>query len=66
MHLLRAPKRWRACSRFTMARFSNGWNSTREEPRDAKTIVHELHSLLDQAGVKRSYVDADESEHFIV
>ena len=37
-------------------RAGHGWSSTREEPRDAKTIAHELHSLLDQAGVKRPFI----------
>jgi pimeloyl-ACP methyl ester carboxylesterase len=37
-------------------RAGHGWSSAREEPRDAKTIVHELHSLLDQAGVKRPFI----------
>jgi pimeloyl-ACP methyl ester carboxylesterase len=37
-------------------RAGHGWSSTREEPRDAKTIVHELHSLLDQADVKRPFI----------
>ena len=37
-------------------RAGHGWSTTREEPRDAKTIVHELHSLLDQAGVKRPFI----------
>ena len=37
-------------------RAGHGWSSTREGPRDAKTIVHELHSLLDQAGVQRPFI----------
>lgn len=37
-------------------RAGHGWSTTREEPRDAKTIVRELHSLLDQAGVKRPFI----------
>ena len=37
-------------------RAGHGWSPTREEPRDAKTIVHELHSLLDKAGVKRPFI----------
>lgn len=37
-------------------RAGHGWSTTRDEPRDAKTIVHELHSLLDKAGVKRPFI----------
>ena len=37
-------------------RAGHGWSATRDEPRDATTIVHELHSLLDQAGVKRPFI----------
>jgi pimeloyl-ACP methyl ester carboxylesterase len=37
-------------------RAGHGWSPAREEPRDAKTIVHELHTLLDEAGVKRPFI----------
>ncbi len=37
-------------------RAGHGWSPAREEQRDAKTIVHELHSLLDQAGVQRPFI----------
>lgn len=33
-------------------RAGHGWSAPRKGPRDAETIVRELHSLLDQAGVK--------------
>jgi pimeloyl-ACP methyl ester carboxylesterase len=34
----------------------HGWSKPREGARDAETIVRELHSLLDKAGVKRPFV----------
>jgi pimeloyl-ACP methyl ester carboxylesterase len=37
-------------------RAGHGWSSARGEPRDAKTIVHELHLFLDQAGVQRPFI----------
>jgi pimeloyl-ACP methyl ester carboxylesterase len=37
-------------------RAGHGWSEPRNGPRDAETIVRELHSLLDQAGVKRPFV----------
>src|SRR6202789_4278631 len=37
-------------------RAGHGWSSTRDDPRDAKAIVHRLHSLLDKAGVKRPFI----------
>jgi pimeloyl-ACP methyl ester carboxylesterase len=37
-------------------RAGHGWSPPRSRPRDAETIVRELHSLLDQAGVKRPIV----------
>jgi len=37
-------------------RAGHGWSEPRNGPRDAETIVRELHSLLDQAGVKRHLV----------
>jgi hypothetical protein len=42
-------------------RAGHGWSEPRGGPRDAETIVHELHSLLDQAGVKRPFIYASES-----
>jgi pimeloyl-ACP methyl ester carboxylesterase len=33
-------------------RAGHGWSEPRKGPRDAESIVRELHSLLDQAGVK--------------
>jgi pimeloyl-ACP methyl ester carboxylesterase len=37
-------------------RAGHGWSPAREESRDAHTIVHELHALLDQAGVQRPFI----------
>lgn len=37
-------------------RAGHGWSPERGGPRDAETIVHELHSLLDQARVKRPFI----------
>lgn len=42
-------------------RSGHGWSEPRSGPRDAETIVRELHSLLDQAGVKRPFVLAGHS-----
>jgi pimeloyl-ACP methyl ester carboxylesterase len=42
-------------------RAGHGWSEPRKGPRDAEIIVRELHSLLDQAGVKRPFVYAGES-----
>jgi pimeloyl-ACP methyl ester carboxylesterase len=42
-------------------RAGHGWSEPRGGPRDAETIVHELHSLLDQASVKRPFIYASES-----
>jgi hypothetical protein len=39
-------------------RAGHGWSEPRQGPRDAQTIVRELHSLLDQAGVNRPYIMA--------
>ncbi len=37
-------------------RAGHGWSEPRKGPRDAETIVRELHSLLDKAGVQRPFV----------
>src|SRR3979411_2605221 len=37
-------------------RAGHGWSEPRKGPRDAETIVRELHSLLDKAGLKRPFV----------
>jgi pimeloyl-ACP methyl ester carboxylesterase len=37
-------------------RAGHGWSEPRKGSRDAETIVRELHSLLDRAGVKRPFV----------
>lgn len=37
-------------------RAGHGWSEPRSGPRDAETIVRELHSLLDKAGVKKPFV----------
>ena len=37
-------------------RAGHGWSSTRDNPRDAEAIVHELHTLLDKAGVHRPFI----------
>lgn len=37
-------------------RAGHGWSAARGEPRDAESVVHELHSLLDQAGVPRPFL----------
>lgn len=54
-----------ALSRITQVcaydRAGHGWSPPRSGPRDAVTIVRELHSLLDQAGVKRPFVLAGHS-----
>lgn len=42
-------------------RAGHGWSEPRKGPRDAETIVRELHSLLDKAGVKRPFVLAGHS-----
>jgi pimeloyl-ACP methyl ester carboxylesterase len=42
-------------------RAGHGWSEPRNGPRDAETIVRELHTLLDQAGVKRPFVLAGHS-----
>ena len=42
-------------------RAGHGWSEPRSGPRDAETIAHELHSLLDQARVKRPFIYASES-----
>lgn len=42
-------------------RAGHGWSDPRKGPRDAETIVQELHSLLDKAGVKRPLVLAGHS-----
>jgi pimeloyl-ACP methyl ester carboxylesterase len=40
----------------TYDRAGHGWSQPRPGPRDAETIVRELHELLDQAGVQRPLV----------
>lgn len=40
----------------TYDRAGHGWSEPRSGPRDAETIVRELHELLDQAGVLRPLV----------
>jgi pimeloyl-ACP methyl ester carboxylesterase len=42
-------------------RAGHGWSEPRKGARDAETIVRELHSLLDKAGVKRPFVLAGHS-----
>jgi|HubBroStandDraft_5_1064220.scaffolds.fasta_scaffold63993_2 pimeloyl-ACP methyl ester carboxylesterase len=42
-------------------RAGHGWSEPRSGPRDAETIVHELHFLLDQAGVTGPFIYASES-----
>jgi pimeloyl-ACP methyl ester carboxylesterase len=42
-------------------RAGHGWSEPRKGSRDAETMVRELHSLLDQAGVKRPFVLAGHS-----
>jgi pimeloyl-ACP methyl ester carboxylesterase len=42
-------------------RAGHGWSEPRKGPRDAETIVRELHSLLDKAGVKRPFILAGHS-----
>lgn len=42
-------------------RAGHGWSEPRKGPRDAETIVRELHSLLDQAGVQRPIILAAHS-----
>ena len=37
-------------------RAGHGWSEPRKDARVAETIVRELHSLLDKAGVKRPFV----------
>lgn len=37
-------------------RAGHGWSEPRQGPRDAETIVRELHALLDEAGVQRPMV----------
>ena len=37
-------------------RAGHGWSVTRGNPRDAEAIVHELHALLDKAGVRRPFI----------
>ena len=37
-------------------RAGHGWSPTRANPRDAEVIVHELHDLLDKAGVRRPFI----------
>ena len=51
-------KKTRVCS---YDRAGHGWSEPRKGSRDAETIVRELHSLLDQAGVKRPFVLAEHS-----
>ncbi len=45
----------------TYDRAGHGWSEPRPGPRDAETIVRELHALLDQAGVQRPLVLAGHS-----
>jgi pimeloyl-ACP methyl ester carboxylesterase len=45
----------------TYDRAGHGWSEPRSGPRDAETIVRELHELLDQAGVQRPLVLAGHS-----
>lgn len=45
----------------TYDRAGHGWSEPRSGPRDAETIVRELHALLDQAGVQRPLVLAGHS-----
>jgi alpha-beta hydrolase superfamily lysophospholipase len=42
-------------------RAGHGWSEPRKGPRDAETIVRELHLLLEQAGIKRPFVLAGHS-----
>jgi pimeloyl-ACP methyl ester carboxylesterase len=42
-------------------RAGHGWSEPRYGSRDAETIVRELHSLLDKAGVKRPFIMAGHS-----
>ncbi len=42
-------------------RAGHGWSEPRKGPRDAETIVRELHSLLDKTGLKRPFVLAGHS-----
>ena len=37
-------------------RAGHGWSAKRDNPRDAEVIVHELHELLDKAGVRRPFI----------
>ena len=37
-------------------RAGHGWSQTRENPRDAEVIVHELHALLEKARVRRPFI----------
>jgi len=45
----------------TYDRAGHGWSEPRSGPRDAQTIVRELHALLDRAGVRRPLVLAGHS-----
>ncbi|HEY4361708.1 MAG TPA: alpha/beta hydrolase [Bryobacteraceae bacterium] len=45
----------------TYDRAGHGWSQPRSGPRDAETIVRELHSLLDQAAIPRPLVLAGHS-----
>jgi pimeloyl-ACP methyl ester carboxylesterase len=45
----------------TYDRAGHGWSEPRPGPRDAETIVRELHTLLDQAGVQRPLILAGHS-----
>ena len=42
-------------------RAGHGWSEPRHGPRDAETLVRELHSLLDHTGVKRPFIIAGHS-----
>jgi pimeloyl-ACP methyl ester carboxylesterase len=42
-------------------RAGHGWSDPRSGPRDAETIVRELHTLLDRANVKRPFIYVGES-----
>ena len=42
-------------------RAGHGWSEPRQGPRDALTIVQELHALLDRASVERPFIYVGES-----
>jgi len=55
------PELSRATKVCSYDRAGHGWSEPRDGPRDAETIVAELHALLEQAHIKPPYILAGQS-----